>query len=135
MSLESELRTWLLADAGIQAELASSTGIYPEFLPQEPELPALTYQRVSTERNQTLDGVDSLVGVRIQFDAWARTMDDAVDLADALRARLDGLVKTTLSTLFVDSAFLESDQDLSSLEGDRRHRRRSLDFTVRYVEV
>lgn len=63
--------------------------IYPLFMPQNGNLPALVYHRVSTRREYALTTNQTLTTARIQFDALADTLAEAVTVANALRATLD----------------------------------------------
>jgi hypothetical protein len=80
--IESDLRTYLIAHEDIQPLVG--TRVYPMFLPQNPTLPAITYQRVSGNRVQSLKGVNSLSHPRIQYDCWAESYTDVKDLAEKL---------------------------------------------------
>lgn len=70
MSIEPGLFAHLCADAGVAALVGDR--IYPAGrIPEAAPLPALTYQRVSTVPQQTLDGLAGLTQVRMQITAWA----------------------------------------------------------------
>lgn len=96
MSLETELRARLAADAGVSALVAAR--IYPLRLPQTPVYPALTYRRVSGLGVHNLSGAAGRGRSRIQVDCWAETYLGAQALAAAARASLDGF-NGTLVTL------------------------------------
>lgn len=76
-----------------ELELAATTAvsrIYPQPLPQQVTLPAITYLRVSTVRGHTLTGPDLLPAVRFQLDCWAATLAETLALKEEVRTALDG---------------------------------------------
>ncbi len=76
-------------DQAIAARVADR--IYPAPLPQDVEMPAITYSRDGTQDLATLDdGQAGLRGADIQVDAWA----DDYQAARALAANIFGLGKT-----------------------------------------
>lgn len=86
MSLEVELVTYLGQDAGVAAIIADR--FYPLVLPQEPVLPAISYQRISSAVVRSQAGI-SAQNPRMRFNCWARTYDDAIALEAALIVALD----------------------------------------------
>ena len=88
MSLETALRTFVLADAAVTS--LAGTRMYPRKLPQTPVLPAIVYQRIDTRRMHDMAGPDGLPRPRFQVTCWASNVGDAVTLAAAVRGRLDG---------------------------------------------
>lgn len=82
-------------EAGLYDHLSSglsvSDRVYPERLPQDAVLPALVYQLVPAEGPlYTHDGDTEIAIVRVQFDCWGDTFDDAVALFAELRTALSG---------------------------------------------
>lgn len=65
---------------------------YPGRLPEEVDLPALTYSQVSEDDNSYRSHGESTPRsvARITFDCWAETSDDAAEVADALVSAWDG---------------------------------------------
>lgn len=86
--IEKVLNDFMLADAAV-AGLAD-TRMYPVKLPPSAVFPAITYFRVSTDRDETLDGPTGRAGARIQTSAWGNTYAEAKQLAEAIRLRLNG---------------------------------------------
>lgn len=86
MSAETTLYGVLAADAGVTA--LAGTRIYPLLLPQEPTLPAITYQRISTTAVHTRSG-NGLAFVRLQLDCFAATYAGAKSLAAAVVAAVE----------------------------------------------
>jgi hypothetical protein len=102
MSLETDLRTYLLADAGISALVGTRAG--PEPLAQNSPLPAITYRRIDTQRGMTLGGPEALQRPYMVLTSWAVMLIDARDLADKIRHRLTGFAgimgSTTIQVIF-----------------------------------
>lgn len=107
--LEAGLYSHLAANAGVSALV--STRIYPLLLPQEPTLPALVYQRISTNPlGHSQDGPNHLARVRMQLRCHGATLLAAKQLADAVRAALDGY-SGTMGTVTVLSCFRADEGD------------------------
>ena len=87
--IEADIIAQLEADVGVGA--IADDRIYPEPLPQNPVLPAISYRRISGERDYTLSGPSGLAKVRFQFDCWATLFLTARNLADAVVAALHAL--------------------------------------------
>jgi hypothetical protein len=96
-----------------------SDRIYPMMMPQDPTLPAITYQRISNSPVNTLGGFSSLDNPHIQFDCWTTSYSAAKALGDKLRKALSSA--TTFNALQM------SDQDL--YEADTEIYRVSMDFS------
>ena len=85
----------MIIEAALVAELAAAgttagARIYPQPLPQQATLPAITYLRVSTLREHTLTSPDHLPAVRFQLDCWADTLAETLTLKEEVRVALDG---------------------------------------------
>lgn len=67
------------------AEVEALVGdrIYPEVLPGNPSLPAVTYQLISSPRNMTQQGA-SAVRPRYRWNCFALTYDEAVAVATTI---------------------------------------------------
>lgn len=107
--LEAGLYAYLAADAGVSGLVG--TRIYPLLLPQEPTLPALVYQRISTNPlGHSHDGPNHLTRVRMQLRCHGATLLAAKTLADAVRDALDGY-SGAMGTVTVQSVFREDEGD------------------------
>lgn len=106
--IEDDLRTEVLADAGISALIG--TRYYPGVLPQKPTYPAVVAQVVSNVDEPTLDGVANIVRARVQINAWAETYASARSVVDSVRALLDGTTGTWSGTK-VGSVRVENEID------------------------
>jgi hypothetical protein len=119
MSFDSDVRAVLLADLTV-ASLASAR-IYPLTLPQNPTLPAITYQRISAPKGLTLDGPE-LTTERLQVDSWATTHAAVRQLSDAVRAALHGYsgASAQLVELLNESDYYEQEVKVHRVRADYR---------------
>lgn len=63
--------------------------IFPVVIPQEKSLPAITYERVDTDPNDTKSGVSTLDVPLIDIDLWGKDFAVLKDLAKKIRTALD----------------------------------------------
>lgn len=121
--------------AGVTA--ITSTRIYPLQAPQNVTRPYITYQRISTERDGSLDGPNGLVSASVQVDCWATTNDAARALADAVRLAFDDYRGSAASTI-IQGVFLKQDFDNWEQElagGESLLHRVTLEFNVWHEET
>lgn len=94
MSIELGLYSLLTNAAGLTALLATPTSVYPNVLPEGALCPAITYERVSAEREYALNnGPAGLARPRFQIKCWGQNgpqgdgqgYADANALAEAVR--------------------------------------------------
>ena len=130
MTLESELRTYTLAGAGVLAIVGAR--MHARKLPQTPTLPAIVYQRIDTRRLHDLTGPDGLPRPRMQLTCWADTPAGAYTLAAAVRSRLDGF-KGTWGALTIGSCLCVGELDLDDPETG--HSAVIQDYMIQFVEV
>ena len=130
MSIASDLRTFLLADATLGGLIG--TRLYPLKLPQDPTVPAMTFQWISGQRAHAADGAVGLASPRVQFDCWAETYLEVESVFEALRKRLDGF-RGTAGASRVQGAFFETERD--DYEDEARLYRRSADFFIWHEEA
>ena len=115
MGLGSTIRKVLMDDAAVVALVG--TRVYPKILPQNPGLPAITYQRISRVAvADNLQGAGSLARPRVQVDAWAKTDADAITVGAAVRRRLNGFRGPVTGEGDVRRIALETNQDLYDAE-------------------
>lgn len=85
--LETKIYTALTGNATIAAVVNSR--IYPLVIPQNPTLPAITYQRVSGQHINTLDGFANLENAHIAISIYATRYDSAKELAEDVHKTMD----------------------------------------------
>lgn len=130
--MEEQLIADLRANAGIAAKVASFNNrpaIDWVVRPDLAGLPAITLERVSTDRLYSHSGPVSLTGARVQADCWAGTYGAARELFRALLTKMEaGGIGW--------SAFLLTERDLGAenLDGGQRVFRVSGDFNIWYED-
>lgn len=106
-------------ETGIKAKLtaAATTAagrIYPKVLPHDCTLPAVTFQRITTERVRSHTGPSGLAFARFQINAWAATHLAVTTLANEIRAALDNGLGTW-DDADVQMCDLEDEGDLEAV--------------------
>ena len=114
--VEQRIYTYLAATSGI-TDLVS-TRLFPHFLEQACEMPALSFFRVSTVPVNDLGGYADVEQPRIQFDCWGSTDDSSKALAKALLDAMEAA--TTFNALYLSWT--------SSYEAETKLYREQLDF-------
>lgn len=99
------VRTLILADSSVSALV--SLRCYPDVLPQEPTLPALTIKCIDQLPNATLGDSGLLMQARIQVSAFDNERVDANALAEAVRVAISKYRGTT-SSVHIKEIDLES---------------------------
>ncbi len=87
MTIAESLGQFLLDNTAITA---ITSEIRPQVLPDDASYPALTYSMIDDERIRTLDGHSTLSTASFDIDCYAPQYAKARELADVVRAELDG---------------------------------------------
>jgi hypothetical protein len=109
MTVESDLRTYLIADTTVQGIIG--TRMYPRVLPQGVTYPAIRYYLASVVENRSLSGPGGKERARLTVDSYAETYSQAKALAKAVKARINGLAAsvgtgpTTITSVHLDQEF------------------------------
>ena len=127
--LEQALYTRLTGYAGLSALVSSR--IYADRLPQNPTLPALTYQRISREPWESLSASDGVEDAGIQIDVWASTVSSRSSVTVQVLAALKRQTWTEDGIAVLD-AFIES--DITQFDPDVSLYRETLDMKVVHRE-
>lgn len=106
MILTGDLYSFLTRDTGIAALVVARC--YPTSLPQAPTFPALTYEQVDAVRVRAVYGPAGKVRRRITVNSWALTQSAVWELAEAVRAALDGF-SGTMGSSEIGSTILETE--------------------------
>lgn len=125
-------------ETGIFSKLNGKTPagerVYPLILPENCTFPALTYQRISTARDNTLDNAADTPHSRFQISCWAETQLEAVALENAVRAALVGFTGLADDTV-IQSCTLEDTRDTWEFEiSSAGMYRRDLDLEIWFEE-
>lgn len=109
----------------------ASTRIYPLVIPQDSDLPAMAYQRISGMRELEHGGPSGFASGRFQVTCTAATYAAAVGLANAVRRGLEGYRGET-GGVTVEACSTEGQYDGYNEMGDTFTVR--VDFEVMYRE-
>jgi len=115
MSAPADLRTYLLANAGVAALIG--TRMYPDQLPQGATLPAVVYYRISGTYAESLGGVKAAGTCRVQLDAYAATRLAADAVGEAIVAALKLL---SVGQQSIGSGTLVCDVEIQGPRSDRQ---------------
>jgi len=135
MTIEQGLVAELIGDAGVTAIVG--TKVHPGAIPQDTELPAIVYTRVSTPRELALDGTVEAVAARFRLDIWHTSYSNVKTLAEAVRTALNNIgigAQKTLGSESVQAVYIDDEADLPVFDGDQRDHRVSQDWIVVYTE-
>lgn len=113
-ALEKGLRSLI---TGNSPQTLAENRVYPR-LPQNVEFPAIRYQRISTQRNQSLDANVGVNAATVQVDCMANSYSDAKALADSVRTILHGY-SGSWSTLTCRNVMLDTENDFDEQDGDK----------------
>lgn len=108
MPFEEGLFEYLDNHAGLSREVDSR--IYPLLLPQRAEMPAVTYQRVSTPRLHEFEA-SFFPHPRFQFNCWAGSFPRARDVAEQVVAALD-IYSGAMGDYTVEVSIVEDERDI-----------------------
>ena len=86
MSTNDDFYAWLAGQAGVSA--ICSDRIYPGTIPQGSAYPCIRFSRDEDGGFKDFDGQGVTIRVDMQVDNLADTLDEATDLAQAVRASL-----------------------------------------------
>lgn len=128
-----------MLEASLQQIIATSTDfnalagtrLYPVLLPEDPALPAATYQRIFTTPLYALDGRVNFTEVRIQFDTWANDYGQAKQLMVAINAAIDNFSGKLSDGTQVFGIQLDTCNDL--YEDAARIYRCSADYLIQFA--
>lgn len=101
--------------------------VYPVRLPQNPTYPCATFQVISEPRSHSMEGRVA-ANPLVQIDCWAKTYQEAQDLASAVERAMDMFSGRMGGVLNVLSCLQRERQDF--YEPDVDDYRVSLDFAI-----
>jgi len=115
------LFAYLMADAGISAAVEGAvilqnggSRIFPMRLPAGIKKDSIVYTRVSGEGDHHMEGPSGLARVRMQIDAWSKTIPGAVSLANLVKERIDGfrgVMGSGAAAVTIQGIFFESERE------------------------
>lgn len=107
-SPEAVLAQQITGDAGLAALVG--TRVYPVLAPTTASLPFVTWRRSGIQRAQTLGAPMGLPRVSVEYGIYGTTYEQARDVADRMRAVLDGY-GGTVGNCTVQQVSLENEFD------------------------
>jgi hypothetical protein len=113
---ETNINTILTADAEVKRIV--NTRIYPLVMPQDPTLPAVTYQRMSNNPVNHLRGASGLMNPHVIINLWGMNYHDVKDLAYAVRKAMDAAIATMPTVLTNEIDGFEPDVNLFVISQD-----------------
>lgn len=128
--VEEAIYTKLSTDAGILVHVPASRIFYLH-LAEGAIFPAISFQRISTSREYTLDDTVSLTEALFQVDVWANSDLEMVTVGRVVRSVLDGF-RGIVGTVNIERMLQVNEYDLPQLEGSIYRRYQS--FRVLYQE-
>jgi len=109
MSVGEDLKRYLEADASIKAVV--DTRIAQGHLPDGEDLPYIWYMRRGTDQSRTVDGTgDQTFTHLIDMECVSEDIDQALDLAELVRARLD-MTRGSFGNGSVKGIFVQDQSD------------------------
>lgn len=140
MTIEEALFDYLSTNAGLSAILGAGANarVYPKRLPQNPTLPALVFQVVSSVPAYTHDQAgdppdpSAFLRNRVQFDLWATAYEGLLPLRDALFAGISGF-RGMMGTVKIESVFVVNEVD--TFETDTGSARKVMDAIVSWSQT
>lgn len=130
--MEDALFTYLTGDTNVDALVGD--GVYPGRVPEGAPLPAISYGRVSAQRDYDYDPFEdthAFVKARFTFHCWSNKSEEAMDVGEAVLLALSGY-NGEVGGVLVGASFAVLEQDV--YDGTSKMFRRSLDFMILYEE-
>jgi len=101
----------LLQDTTINVYV--SDRVYPLQIPQNDSLPAITYQRIYTDRIRALNADTNMVMARFQITIFSYNFFEMKNIFDAVRTKLQRY-NGTVSSVVIDDIKIEDELDLKN---------------------
>lgn len=114
-SPEAVLRSALVASPAVSALIG--TKVYPVIAPASATLPFITWRRVAVRRQQTLAAPMGMPVTSIEYSIFGSTYEQARDVADAMRAVLDGYGGSENNTEVKQTSLEQESDDFVTLAG------------------
>ena len=128
--LDEAVVDYLLGQPGIAALVARR--IYPDYIPQDEQLPAIAYTLEDESSRQTQQGPSGMREAIYQINIWADTRREVMAVAREILVALNGyrgaFKDIPISGAFFDGMSRERDSDTGAFCVSMR-------FTIHYQEV
>lgn len=131
MDIQEALYNHLTTDPTVAGLVVAR--IYPLVIPQDIDLPAIAYQRITGPRFTAHDGATGLAKALIQITSQGSTYSDAKALAAAIRECTVGFkgIMGGQGGIYVDGAFIRSELDGYSQPAESQTVRLDIEFIYR----
>lgn len=131
--IEEALVTYLAAQSSLTALIGTTPMRYHAVrLPQNPTLPAITYQLISTPRVMSHSGYSNLAMPRLQMTIFALSYATRNAVSEALRPLLLGF-RGTMSGIRVDGILLADERE--TFEPITQFFENQLDWIIHHYEA
>ena len=130
MSIEGAIRSRATTHVGLSALIG--TRCFAVKLPQNPVFPAMTFNRISAEREHAMGADANPTHARFQLTAFDDGYADARGLADQIKAAFDRWSGTVDTTVIQDS--LREGGDLDLYNDETKTYMAPVDFMIHYEE-
>lgn len=127
--IENSLLSYLSAQPALTALIG--TRLTPGFVKEGDPLPAVAYFRVSTPREESLDGPAGLAWPRFQFSIYGNDYPKVMAVAEVIRLALAGY-HGTMGDMTIREITTEGERDSYDPESLSFHR--SIDFIIAHEE-
>jgi hypothetical protein len=127
---DEALVDYLLGCPGIAALVARR--IFPDYFPQDEQLPAIAYTLEDDSSQQTLQGPSGMRAAIYQINIWAETRREVMAVAREVRLALDGY-RGTFKDIHIVGSFLDSLN--RERDSDTGAYCVSMRFTIHYQEL
>ncbi len=127
--VEAALYTILSGDATVTAQV--STRIYPVYLPKNCVLPALTYYRISTIREESMSVDPGLATAHFQVSVWTTSAASGGTIADVVRTALHRHIGVHAGVTITDLAI---ENEITTYDFDTEEHQVAMDFLVQHIE-
>lgn len=107
-TIAENLRTYVVASTSINGVIAGR--MHVNAVPETSEMPRIWLGRTAEVVPRDLSGGGGITNTRFDLECFALTPDACIDLADMVRARLDGFFGA-MSTSQVKGCFVEDKSD------------------------
>jgi hypothetical protein len=133
-TIESALYKILMEDSSVYDAVEGR--IYPNIVPQNASMPAITYQQLTGPRLASCDGPDGAAHCNFQVNCWSEDYGNTRQISDLVRICLDGYSGTVNSRL-IHVISLQNEGDMPQIEPEAEELSRFgkyLEFIVWFEE-
>lgn len=121
-------------NAGVAALVG--TRIFPSIMPQDAALPVIVYTTRSAQREYAHTGPSQVADVRLELSCWSKSYLQAKQVADAVRAAVEGSQKATIGdTHTIEVMGMRLDNEFDSYDDETHLFRTIVDVLIPHRET